>query len=50
MNKPTMSLVLPLSMTAWKVVEGFNGLVYSHKKVYEVFIPMNWNSPLHQNF
>ncbi len=51
MNKPTMSLVLPLSMTAWKVVEGFNGLVNSHRKSIRGFvIPMNWNSPLHPEF
>ena len=40
MNKLTMSLMLPLSMTAWKVVEGFNGLVYGHQKVYEVSLSL----------
>ena len=51
MNKLTMSLVLPLSMTAWKVVERFNGLVNSHQKSIRGFvIPMNWNSPLHPEF
>ena len=51
MNKLTMSLVLPLSMTAWKVVERFNSLVNSHHKSIRGFvIPMNWNSPLHPEF
>ena len=51
MNKLTMSLMLPLSMTAWKIVEGFDGLVYGHQKSIRGFaIPMNWNSPLHPEF
>jgi len=51
MNKLTMSFVLPLAMTAGKIVEGFNGLVNSHQKSIRGFvIPMNWNSPLHPEF
>ena len=51
MNKLTMPLMLPLSMTAWKVVEGFYGLVNGHlKSIRGFFISMNWNSPLHPEF
>ena len=38
-------------MTAWKVIERFNGLVNGHQKSIRGFvIPMNWNSPLHPEF
>ncbi len=51
MNKLTMSFMLPLAMTAWKVIEGFNRLVNGHEKSIRGFvIPMNWNSPLHPEF
>ena len=51
MNKLTMSSMSPLSMTAWKVVESFNGFVNGHQKsIRGFFIPMNWNSPPHPEF
>ena len=38
-------------MTAWKVVEGFNGLINTHAQSIRGFeIPMNWNSPTHPEF
>ena len=38
-------------MTAWKVVEGFDGLVNTHAQSIRGFeIPMNWNSPTHPEF
>jgi fumarylpyruvate hydrolase len=43
--------VSPLPMTAWKVVEGFDGLVNSHAKSIRGFeISMNWNFPTHPEF
>ena len=51
MNEFTMTVVSPLSMTAWIVVERFNGLVLTHTKIIRGFvIPMNWNSPTHPEF
>ena len=51
MNEFTMAIMLPLSMTAWKVIEGFDGLVNIHDKIIRGFvIPMNWNSPVHPEF
>lgn len=38
-------------MTAWKVIEGFDGLVNAHAQSIRGFeIPMNWNSPMHPEF
>ena len=45
MNEFTMTLMPPLSMTAWIVVERFDGLENTHVKILLGFaVPINSNS------
>ena len=38
MDEPAMALMLPLPMTTWVIVEGFDGLVHTHYLKYTRFI------------
>lgn len=51
MNEFAMTLMTPLAMTTWIVIEGLDGLINSHVKIIRGFvIPMHWNSPTHPEF